>query len=82
MNTCENRAPPLSESGCGSHSPNKTMSKPKRAAGLYAEMDLTGVVSTLESHWVVLDAELSEVRLALALALALTLTLNQSEPSP
>ena len=24
-------------------------------------MDLTGVVSTLESHWVVLDAELSEM---------------------
>ena len=25
-------------------------------------VDLTGVVSTLESHWVVLDAELSEIR--------------------
>jgi hypothetical protein len=36
--------------------------KSARATGLYAEMDLTGVVSTLESHWVVLDAELSEIR--------------------
>ena len=36
--------------------------KTKRATGLYAEMDLTGVVSTLESHWVVLDAELSEIK--------------------
>ena len=38
------------------------MPKPAKATGLYAEMDLTGVVSTLESHWVVLDAELSEIR--------------------
>ena len=38
------------------------MLKSKRATGLYADMDLTGVVSTLESHWVVLDAELSEIR--------------------
>ena len=30
--------------------------------GVYADMDLTGVVSTLESHWVVLDAELSEIK--------------------
>lgn len=30
--------------------------------GAYATMDLTGIVSTLESHWVVLDAELSEIR--------------------
>ena len=35
---------------------------PKKATGLYASMDLTGVVSTLESHWVVLDAEQSEIR--------------------
>ena len=35
---------------------------PKKASGLYADMDLTGVISTLESHWVVLDAELSEIR--------------------
>ena len=38
------------------------MPKQKRATGLYAEMDLTGVVSTLESHWAVLDAELSEIK--------------------
>ena len=38
------------------------MSKPKKATGFYADMDLTGVISTLESHWVVLDAELSEIR--------------------
>ena len=30
--------------------------------GVFSNMDLTGVVSTLESHWVVLDAELSEIR--------------------
>lgn len=35
-------------------------------------MDLTGVVSTLESHWVVLDAELSEVRKDFATLRALT----------
>ena len=32
------------------------------ANSLYGQMDLTGVISTLESHWVVLDAELSEIR--------------------
>ena len=32
------------------------------AKGEYASMDLTSVVGTLESHWVVLDAELSEIR--------------------
>ena len=36
--------------------------KAQAAAGGYAEMDLTRIVSTLESHWVVLDAELSEIR--------------------
>ncbi len=36
--------------------------KPRHASGLYADMDLTGVVGTLESHWVVLDAELSVIR--------------------
>jgi len=34
----------------------------KKATGIYSDMDLTGVVSTLESHWVVLDAELAEIR--------------------
>ena len=43
-----------------------------RASSLYAEMDLTGVVSTLESHWVVLDAELSEIRKDFATLKALT----------
>ena len=38
------------------------MLKQKRATGLYSALDLTGVISTLESHWVVLDAELSEIR--------------------
>ena len=39
--------------------------KPARTsanAGPYADMALTPVVSTLESHWVVLEAELSEIR--------------------
>jgi hypothetical protein len=45
---------------------------PKKASGLYAEMDLTGVISTLESHWVVLDAELSEIRKDFATLRALT----------
>lgn len=46
---------------------------PKRAsAGVYADMDLTGIVSTLESHWVVLDAELSEIRKDYATLRALT----------
>ena len=44
------------------HPRSGEMLKTKRATGLYADMDLTGVVSTLESHWVVLDAELSEIR--------------------
>ena len=35
-------------------------------------VDLTGVVSTLESHWVVLDAELSEIRKDFAVLRALT----------
>ena len=48
------------------------MPKPAKATGLYAEMDLTGVVSTLESHWVVLDAELSEIRKDFATLRALT----------
>ena len=30
--------------------------------GTYAGMDLSGVLSTLESHWVVLEAELAEIR--------------------
>ena len=34
------------------------------AKGEYASMDLTSVVGTLESHWVVLDAELAEARAA------------------
>lgn len=33
-----------------------------KAAGVYASMDLSGVVGTLESHWVVLEAELSEIK--------------------
>jgi len=45
---------------------------PKSARGLYADMDLTGVVSTLESHWVVLDAELSEIRKDFATLRSLT----------
>ena len=45
--------------------------KPK-ASGVYASMDLTGVVSTLESHWVVLDAELSEIKKDFATLRALT----------
>ena len=48
---------------------------PKSARGassLYSDMDLTGVVSTLESHWVVLDAELSEIRKDFAVLKALT----------
>ena len=45
---------------------------PKKASGLYADMDLTGVISTLESHWVVLDAELSEIRKDFATLRALT----------
>ena len=32
------------------------------AKGEYASMDLTSVVGTLESHWVVLDAELAEIK--------------------
>ena len=44
----------------------------KKASGIYAEMDLTGVISTLESHWVVLDAELSEIRKDFATLRALT----------
>ena len=32
------------------------------AQGVYATMELTSVVSVLESHWVVLDAELSEIK--------------------
>ena len=40
--------------------------------GIYSEMDLTGVVSTLESHWVVLDAELSEIKKDFATLRALT----------
>jgi len=43
-----------------------------RVSSLYADMDLTGVVSTLESHWVVLDAELSEIRKDFAVLRALT----------
>eukprot|EP00908_Phaeocystis_cordata_P023875 Transcript_633.p1 GENE.Transcript_633~~Transcript_633.p1 ORF type:complete len:134 (+),score=51.69 Transcript_633:80-481(+) len=35
---------------------------PSSSKGPYANMDLVGIVSTLESHWVVLDAELSEIR--------------------
>ena len=34
----------------------------KRQSSLYADMDLSGVVGTLESHWVVLDAEVTEIR--------------------
>ena len=37
-----------------------------KAKGEYASMDLTSVVGTLESHWVVLDAELAEARAATA----------------
>ena len=36
------------------------------AKGEYASMDLTSVVGTLESHWVVLDAELAQARAATA----------------
>ena len=35
-------------------------------------MDLTAVVSTLESHWVVLEAELAEIRKDFATLRALT----------
>ena len=35
-------------------------------------VDLTGVISTLESHWVVLDAELSEIKKDFATLRALT----------
>ena len=42
------------------------------ANSLYGQMDLTGVISTLESHWVVLDAELSEIRKDFATLKALT----------
>ncbi|KAL1514578.1 hypothetical protein AB1Y20_003672 [Prymnesium parvum] len=34
----------------------------RASQGVYADMDLTGVISTLESHWVVLDAELAEIK--------------------
>lgn len=34
---------------------------PHAPQGIYAGMDLTSVVSTLESHWVVLEAELAEI---------------------
>ena len=44
----------------------------KPSQGVYSEMDLTGVVSTLESHWVVLDAELSEIKKDCATLRALT----------
>ena len=44
----------------------------KKASGIYADMDLTGVISTLESHWVVLDAEISEIRKDFATLRALT----------
>ena len=54
------------------HGRRAEMVQPKRATGLYASMDLTGVVSTLESHWVVLDAELSEIRKDFATLRALT----------
>uniref|UniRef100_A0A7S3RH43 Uncharacterized protein n=1 Tax=Strombidinopsis acuminata TaxID=141414 RepID=A0A7S3RH43_9SPIT len=33
-----------------------------RRQGPYAGMDLSAVVSTLESHWVVLEAELAEIK--------------------
>lgn len=42
------------------------------ASSFYGQMDLTGVISTLESHWVVLDAELSEIRKDFAILKALT----------
>tara|TARA_B100000795_G_scaffold213730_1_gene167393 strand:+ start:2346 stop:2750 length:405 start_codon:yes stop_codon:yes gene_type:complete len=35
---------------------------PSSKNSMYSSMDLVGIVSTLESHWVVLDAELSEIR--------------------
>ena len=45
--------------------------EPTPNASLFT-VDLTGVVSTLESHWVVLDAELSEIRKDFATLRALT----------
>jgi hypothetical protein len=64
-----------SASACGSHATPTlpllrqslalTLARrsPTAAAALpCATVDLTGVVATLESHWVVLDAELSEIK--------------------
>ena len=42
------------------------------AKGEYASMDLTSVVGTLESHWVVLDAELAEIKKDIASLRSLT----------